>query len=107
MGTWLTRPCLAWTVEAGEDDGSGDDDGAQGDDAARGAAAQSALDRKLPVWLVHSVRRNGWLEDWRLAAALVVLGLAVAVGWALLVLRDRQLGRRRRHPICAGPRSRA
>jgi len=53
----------------------------------------------LPVWLVHSVRRNGWLEDWRLAAALVVLGLAVAGGWALLVLRDRQLGRRRRHPI--------
>ena len=53
----------------------------------------------LPVWLLDSVRRNGWLEDWRLAAALVALGLAIAAGWALLVIRDRQRGRRRRYPI--------
>ena len=31
-----------------------------------------------------------------MAAGLVVLGLAVAVGWALLVVRDRGAGWRRR-----------
>lgn len=53
----------------------------------------------LPVWLIHSVRRNGWLEDWRLAAGLVVLGLAIAAGWAALVIYDRRHGRRRRFAI--------
>jgi enterochelin esterase-like enzyme len=53
----------------------------------------------LPPWLVHSVRQSGWLEDWRLAAALVGLGLAVVAGWTVLAVRDRQAGRRRRHPI--------
>ena len=53
----------------------------------------------LPPGLIRSVRHSGWLEDWRLAAGLVVLGLAVAVGWAVLAVRDRRAGRRRRHPI--------
>ena len=53
----------------------------------------------LPPELVRSVRHGGWLEDWRLAAGLGALGLAVAVGWAVLAVRDRRAGRRHRHPV--------
>ena len=53
----------------------------------------------LPPGLVRSVRHNGWLEDWRLASGLAALGLAVAVGWAVLAVRDRRAGRRHRHPV--------
>jgi enterochelin esterase-like enzyme len=53
----------------------------------------------LPPGLVRSVRQNGWLEDWRLAAGLVAVGLVVALGWAVLAVRDRQAGRRRGHPV--------
>jgi hypothetical protein len=48
----------------------------------------------LPPGLVRSVRHGGWLEDWRLAAGLAALGLAVAVGWTVLAVRDRRPGRR-------------
>jgi enterochelin esterase-like enzyme len=53
----------------------------------------------LPAWLVHSVRRDGWLEDWRLAAALIWIGLAVAAWWTVRGIRDRQHGRHRRRHI--------
>ena len=53
----------------------------------------------LPTWLVRSVGRDGWLEDWRLAAALVILGLTLAAGWTVLAVRDRRAGRHRRHPV--------
>src|SRR5690242_21848135 len=53
----------------------------------------------LPPGLVRSVRHSGWLEDWRLAAGLAALGLAVAVGWALVAVQDRRAGRRHRHPV--------
>jgi enterochelin esterase-like enzyme len=53
----------------------------------------------MPTWLVRSVGRDGWLEDWRLAAAFVWLGLAVAALWTVQAMRDRRAGRRHRHPI--------
>ena len=67
---------------------------------ARGATSHGVHSiPTLPDSLTRSVGRNGWLEDWRLAAALLAVGVAVAAGWTVLAVRDRRAGRRRRRPV--------
>jgi enterochelin esterase-like enzyme len=66
-----------------------------------GGAAPSGVHRipAQPGWLTTSVGRNGWLEDWRLAATLIGLGVAAAAGWTVLAVLDRRAGRHRRHAV--------
>jgi enterochelin esterase-like enzyme len=74
-------------------------DGSAGDGDGKGMTAHGVHPiATLPPSLVRSVRQNGWLEDWRLSAGLVALGLTVAAGWTVLAIRHRRAGRGSGHP---------
>ena len=53
----------------------------------------------LPGSVTAVAERDGWLEDWRLAAALLALAAALAIGWTVLAVRAHRVGRRPRHPV--------
>ena len=53
----------------------------------------------LPGSVTSVADRDGWLEDWRLAAALLALAAALAIGWAVVAVRAHRAGRRPRHPV--------
>ena len=56
----------------------------------------------LPDAIIGSVARPGWLEDWRLAAAVTAVGIAVLAAWSWTAVRDHRHGRRRRTRCCGG-----
>lgn len=49
----------------------------------------------LPGSVTGAAGRVGWLEDWRVGAALLAVALAVAAGWVVLAVRGRRPG----HPV--------
>jgi Putative esterase len=51
----------------------------------------------LPRSVTGEVARAGWLEDWRLAAALLCLAAAIGAGWVGFALWSRRTGRRPRY----------
>lgn len=53
----------------------------------------------LPASVTGAAARTGWLEDRRLAAALVAGALALVVWWIVLAVRGHRAGRRPRHPV--------
>lgn len=53
----------------------------------------------LPGSITTAVGRSGWLEDWRLAAALLAVAAVVAAGWTVAAVRGRRAGRRPPHPL--------
>jgi hypothetical protein len=53
----------------------------------------------LPGSVTASVGRVGWLEDWRLATAVLVVAAALGAGWTVLAVRGRRTGRHPRHPV--------
>jgi Putative esterase len=54
---------------------------------------------RLPGSVTAVADRDGWLEDWRLAAALLALAAALAIGWTVVAVRAHRAGRRPRHPV--------
>lgn len=60
-------------------------------------AGQHGVDRigPLPGSVTGAVDRVGWLEDWRVGAALLVVAAGVAASWVVLARR----GRRPRHRV--------
>jgi S-formylglutathione hydrolase FrmB len=53
----------------------------------------------LPGSVTSVADRDGWLEDWRLAAALLTVAAVLAVGWTVVAVRAHRAGRRPRHPV--------
>ncbi|HEX6754901.1 MAG TPA: alpha/beta hydrolase-fold protein [Mycobacteriales bacterium] len=53
----------------------------------------------LPGSVTGVSGRAGWLEDWRVAAALLTLAAAVAAAWVVLAVLAHRGGRRPRHPL--------
>jgi S-formylglutathione hydrolase FrmB len=54
---------------------------------------------RLPSAVTSSVGRVGWLENWRLAAALLAVAVALLAGWVAVAVRARRAGRHPRHPV--------
>ncbi len=63
------------------------------------AARQVHHGPRLPGPVTASLGRVGWLEDWRVAAVVVGVALALVAGWVVLAVRERRGGRRPRHPL--------
>jgi enterochelin esterase-like enzyme len=53
----------------------------------------------LPGWVTTAADRNGWLEDWRLAAGLLTVAVLLLAGWVVVAVRGHRAGRRPRHPV--------
>jgi Putative esterase len=53
----------------------------------------------LPRSVTSVADRNGWLEDWRLASALLALAAVLAIGWTVLAVRAHRAGHRLPHPV--------
>jgi enterochelin esterase-like enzyme len=53
----------------------------------------------LPGSVTGVVGRVGWLEDWRIGAALLAVAAAVTASWFVLAVRSRRRGRRLGRPV--------
>ena len=67
--------------------------------AAAGQDAHVHLIPSLPDSVTSAVGRTGWLEDWRLAAALLAVATGLAAAWAVRAVLDRRAGRRHGHRL--------
>jgi hypothetical protein len=54
---------------------------------------------RLPSSVTAIADRDGWLDDWRLAAALLALAAALTIGWTVVAVRAHRTGRGPRHPV--------